>query len=105
MIVTRREAIFKHSFQLVRPESHLRGTDAVATRPWLPHETCRRSCDRVDDVTVTGSHVDAIDANLKFRKVRKRRRVRTMPIGFSIYLGEPMSVPWKTFARSLRLNV
>ena len=87
------------------PEPDLRGTDAVATRPWLPHETCRRSCDRIDDVTVTGSHVDAIDATLKFRKVRKRRRVRTMPIGCSMNFGEPMSVPWKTFARSRKLKV
>ena len=34
-------------------------------------ETCRLSCDRGDDVTVTGSHVDAISTKLKFGNGRK----------------------------------
>ena len=46
--------------------------DVVAKLPRLPHEARRLSCDRGDDATLTGSHVDAIFPKLKFGKVRKR---------------------------------
>ena len=44
----------------------------VVTKPLLYiHETRRRSDGHVDGVTVASRRVDAIDANLKFRKVQK----------------------------------
>ena len=46
--------------------------DGVATRARLPRETRRLSHGPVDGVTVASRRVDAIDAYLKFRKLRKQ---------------------------------
>ena len=53
----------------LRPVSN----DSVTMWPRLAREARRLSCDRVDDATLTGSHVDAIDAMLKFGNVRNGR--------------------------------
>ena len=46
--------------------------DTVAKPPRLPHEARRLSDGHVDDVEATCQRVDAIDANLKFRKRKKQ---------------------------------
>ena len=46
--------------------------DTVTKLPQLSHATRRRSDSLVDGVTVTESHIDAIDAKFKLRNSRKQ---------------------------------
>ena len=46
--------------------------DGVATRPRLPRATHRLSHSHIDGVAVASCRADAIDANLKFRKLQKQ---------------------------------
>ena len=48
------------------------GTDTVAKLPLYIHATRRGSNGHVDGVAVAPRRVDAIDANLKFRKGQKQ---------------------------------
>jgi hypothetical protein len=55
--------------------------DSVATRPRLPRETRGLSDGHVDGVEATRLHEDAVDANLKFRKVRKQTPSQHVAVG------------------------
>ena len=59
--------VVHHGIHGLDPVRVLCGNDTVATRPRLSHEARRRSCGRIDGVTVASHRVDAIDAKFKLR--------------------------------------
>ena len=80
-----------HNAVLERALAH--GRCIADLRGLYIHETRRRSDGHVDGVTVASRRVDAIDANLKFRKGQKRTPSQTRQGAASYAVSSARSMP------------